>query len=98
MLLRSLIFWLIDPRKLTAGLLLSLVMFSALAVAYSAHLTRDSYRALQRLEKHRDDLEHGYEKLLLEHSAWADYTRLDQRARVELSMVTPAPNNTVVIP
>ena len=98
MLLKSLVLWLIGPRKLLTGFLFSMVTASAIAVAYSAHLTRDNYRELQRLEKGQDDLEHGYEKLLLEHSAWADYSRLDQLARDKLSMVAPSPENTVVLP
>ena len=98
MLLQRFILWVIEPRRILAGIILSLVTASALAVAYSAHLTRDSYRELQRLEKSRDDLDHRYEKLLLERGAWADYSRLDQLARDELSMVPPAPDNTVVLP
>ena len=55
------------------------------------------YRDLQSLEKDFDDLEHEYEKLLLEESAWADYTRLDQLAHSELEMRAPSPDETVVI-
>ena len=98
MLLKNLLLWLIEPRKIMIGLLLLMVMISAIAVAYSSHLTRDSYKELQRLEKGFDDLDHGYEKLLLEHSAWADYSRLDQLAREELYMVAPAPDDIVVLP
>lgn len=98
MLLKSIFLWLIEPRQLLAGLSSSLVIVSALAVAYSAHQTRNMYRELQQIEKGHDDLEHEYEKLLLEQSAWADYSRLDQLARDELAMAAPMPDNTVVLP
>ena len=68
MLLKSMFLWLIETRQLIAGLLSSVVIISALAVAYSGHQTRNMYRELQQLEKDHDDLEHEYEKLLLEHS------------------------------
>jgi len=98
MLLRRVILWVFQPRQLFAGVLSSLVIVSALAVAYSAHETRNMYRDLQQLEKDFDDLEHEYEKLLLEQSAWADYTRLDQLAQDQLAMAAPNPDNTVVLP
>ena len=56
------------------------------------------YRELQQIEKGHDDLEHEYEKLLLEQSAWADYSRLDQLAHDELAMAAPMPDSTVVLP
>ncbi len=98
LLLRSLFFWLTEPRQLFAGLVSSMVIASALAVAYSAHQTRNMYRELQRLEKSHDDLEHGYERLLLEQSAWADYSRLDQLAHEKLAMTAPDPADTVILP
>ena len=98
MLLKSMFLWLIEPRQLISGLLSSLVIVSALAVAYSAHQTRNMYRELQQIEKGHDDLEHEYEKLLLEQSAHTDYGRLDQLAHDDLAMIAPAPDNTVVLP
>ena len=95
--LKQLIAWVVAPKPLLASVLSALVVVSALGVAYSAHMTRNMYRDLQQLEKDHDDLEHEYEKLLLEQSAWADYTRLDQLAKDKLAMAAPAPDNTVVI-
>ncbi len=60
-------------------------------------MTRNMYRDLQTLEKDHDDLEHEFEKLLLEQSAWADYTRLDRLAHDELAMSAPSPSETVVL-
>ena len=98
MLLREVISWLVRPRQITTLLLSAGLVTSALSVAYSAHQTRNMYRDLQQLEKDFDDLEHEYEKLLLEQSAWADYTRLDQLAQDKLAMAAPAPDTTVVLP
>ena len=96
-LLKQLLVWILTPKQLLASVLSVLVVVSALGVAYSAHMTRNMYRDLQHLEKDHDDLEHEYEKLLLEQSAWSDYTRLDQLAQDKLVMTAPAPENTVVI-
>lgn len=93
----SLIRWFFAPASLVAAGLIGLLVMSALGVAYSAHLTRNMYRDLQQLEKDNDDLEHEYEKLLLERSAWADYTRLNEIASNELAMAAPLPDDTVVI-
>lgn len=89
--------WLFSPGPLLASLFLVILVASGLGVAYSAHMTRNMYRDLQALEKDHDDLEHEYERLLLEQSAWADYTRLDQLARDELAMSVPTPEDTVVL-
>jgi len=98
MLPKNVLFWLMKPRQLIAGLLLLLVIFSSIAVTYSGHQTRNMYRELQQLEKEDDDLEHEFERLLLEHSAWAEYGRLDRLAQDELHMSVPVPSNTVVLP
>ena len=55
------------------------------------------YRDLQQLEKDHDDLEHEYEKLLLEHSVWADNTRLNELAREKLQMIAPEIGEMVVL-
>ena len=89
--------WYLQPQPLLGSLLVALFIVSSLGVAYSSHLTRNSYRDIQALEKGFDDLEHEYEKLLLERSAWADYTRLDQLARDKLAMAAPSAVATVVI-
>ena len=97
LLLRGLLQWLGEPRQLLVSVLSSMIIVSALAVAYSAHQTRNMYRELQRLERVNDDLGHEYEKLLLEQSAWADYSRLDKLANEKLSMVAPVPQEMVVL-
>ena len=89
--------WVVSPGPLLGGCLSLLVVVSALGVAWSAHETRNMYRDLQLLEKDHDDLEHEYEKLLLEQSAWADYTRLNELARDKLAMSPPDSEDLVVL-
>ena len=96
-IVKQLLGWLVSLKPLLTSLLCSLFVVSALAVAYSAHQTRNMYRDLQNLEKDHDDLEHEYEKLILEQSAWADYTRLNQIALDKLQMSVPAFSEMVVL-
>ena len=97
LVLRQLINWILDPKVIFAVALTIIAVFSALGVSYSSHQTRNMYRDLQQLEKDQDDLEHEYEKLLLEQSAFADYTRLNELARDELEMVPPTADELVVL-
>ena len=96
-ILRQLLSWLIAPKPLSGVVLCALLVTSAFGVIWSAHQTRNMYRDLQQLEKDHDDLEHEYEKLLLEHSAWADYVRLNEIARKELNMTAPKTKDMVVL-
>ena len=96
-ILQQLIRWFFSPRPIAGSLLCGLLVLSSLGVAYSSHQTRNMYRDLQQLEKDHDDLEHEYEKLLLEHSVWADYTRLNELAREKLQMIAPEIGEMVVL-
>lgn len=96
-IIRLLIAWFFSPKPLVGAVLTSLFVVSAVGVAYSAHETRNMYRDLQQMEKDHDDLEHEYEKLLLEQSAWADYTRLNELAHKELDMQVPETEDMVVL-
>ncbi len=97
MMLRRLLVWFFSPGPLAAALLISVIVVSAIGVAYSSHQTRNMYRDLQQLEKDHDDLDHEYEKLLLERSVWADYTRLNELAKKELEMRAPKTEDRVVL-
>ena len=96
-IVRQLVRWFFSPRPVAGSLLCGLLVVSSLGVAYSSHQTRNMYRDLQHLEKDHDDLEHEYEKLLLEQSAWAGYTRLNQLAQDKLQMTVPETNEMVVL-
>jgi cell division protein FtsL len=49
------------------------------------------------LGQERDNLDSEYEKLLLEQSAWADYSRIDQVSREQLHMLAPTSKSIVVV-
>ncbi len=96
LLIRTLI-WLAGWKQISCGLLLCLVVVSALGVTLAAHQTRQIYSRLQVIGLRSDDLDSEYEKLLLEQSAWADYIRVDQVSRDELLMRPPDMKNMVVV-
>ncbi len=97
LIVQQLMRWFVSTRPIVGSLLCGLLVVSALGVAYSSHQTRNMYRDLQQLEKDHDDLEHEYEKLLLEQSAWADYTRLNELAQNDLEMAAPEVGKMVVL-
>ena len=74
-----------------------LIVITALAVVGASHETRNMYREIQVLQKEQDDLESEYEKLVLEQSAWANNTRVDQIARHDLNMVPPEVGEVIVV-
>ena len=90
-----LVMWLAAWPQLGVCLLVALVVGSSLAVVYSAHETRQMYAQLQSLQNSQDFLE--YERLLLEQSAWADYSRVDQVSRAQLGMASPGSDNLIVV-
>jgi cell division protein FtsL len=96
-IVQQLLRWFFSARPMAGSLLCGLLVVSSLGVAYSSHQTRNMYRDLQQLEKDHDDLEHEYEKLLLELSAWADYTRLNELAQDKLEMTAPEISEMVVL-
>ena len=84
------------PRIATVVLFI-LTILSAFGVVSASHETRNMYRELQVLQKERDDIESEYGQLLLEQSAWANNTRVDQIAREELQMVIPKVEEIIVL-
>lgn len=95
-LLDELSTWLFRGRVLAALLLIAATVGSALSVVYVSHVNRQLYSSLQELQKQQDYLESEYEKLLLEQSAWSDYSRIELLSRGELNMRT-APIADVVL-
>ena len=82
---------------LTALILLSILLVSAVGVIYVVHLNRQLYGELQSLQKNQDFLDHEYEKLLLEQSAWSEYSRVERISHSQLSMRIPAPGEIVMV-
>lgn len=93
----KLVVWLLAWRQLSVVLLIVLAVISSLGVVYTAHETRATYAQLQNLQETRDSLESRYDKLLLEQSAWSDYSRVDQISRNQLKMSSPKLDDIVVV-
>ncbi len=95
--LYKLVSWLLEWNQLSVLAALVLVFVSALGVVYASFETRRSYAEIQELVRDQDNLDSEYEKLLLEQSAWADYSRVDQISREELQMASPSAKDIVVV-
>ena len=96
-LLTELIEWFMELPRIATVVLFVLTILSAFGVVSASHETRNMYRELQVLQKERDDIESEYGQLLLEQSAWANNTRVDQIAREELQMVIPKVEEIIVL-
>ena len=69
--------------------LLWLVLGTALAVSWSVHESRRLTNEAQRLQAEHDRLQTEWGQLLLEHSTWGNYARVERLAREKLSMAQP---------
>ena len=83
------------------GLMLAVLVLanvaSALLIVRDRHEHRQAFVALTRLEKARDTLNIEFGRLQLEQATWAESGRVDQVARVQLGMVLPRTEDTVVL-
>lgn len=77
--------------------LLVLLLLSALAVSWSVHEARRLTSESQALHAEHDRLQTEWGQLLLEHSTWGGYARVEQLARERLRMSQPAAGQRVVI-
>ncbi len=80
-----------------APLLLLLVVASALGVAYSVHEARRLTDRTPQLLSEQAELETRWGQLLLEHSTWGSYARVERLAREELGMKLPQTDERVLI-
>lgn len=80
-----------------APVLLALVVASALSVAYSVHETRRLTDRSQQMQAQQAQLDTRWGQLLLEHSTWGSYARVEGLARQELGMKLPTTNERVLI-
>ncbi|MDF1821603.1 MAG: cell division protein FtsL [Alcanivoracaceae bacterium] len=78
-------------------LLVVLIVMSALAVSWSVHETRRLTSQAQQLQGEHDRLQTEWGQLLLEHSTWGSYARVEQMARQQLGMTLPKPEQTVLV-
>lgn len=78
-------------------LLLLVVMVSAIGVVYARQQNRVLFGELTRLTTQQDELNTEFGRLELEQATWAEPSRIEQVARGQLGMVSPGPNETVVV-
>ena len=86
-----------SPRWLAMAVLLLAVVASAIGVVYLRHLHRQAFVELTRLERARDELQIDYGRLQLEQATWAETGRIEQIARTGLGMVSPTPDDIIVV-
>jgi cell division protein FtsL len=79
------------------GVLMSLVIASAIAVVYSKHQNRKLFVELQGLKTQRDELEIEWGRLQLEQSTWATHGRIERLARERLQMRMPPAESSVLV-
>lgn len=84
-------------RLTVVAALVLLVLGSAMAVITTAHLTREQYARLQRLEREQNQLQTEWGQLLLEESAWSSPARIERLAVERLEMRLPDVNEVEVI-
>ncbi|BAP13459.1 MAG: cell division protein FtsL [Alcanivorax borkumensis] len=77
--------------------LVVMVVMSALGVSYSVHQARRLTDESQRLQQRQTRLETQWSQLLLEHSTWGSYARVERLAREKLGMKLPKTNERVLI-
>ena len=78
-------------------LLVAANVLSAIAVVFARHEHRQSFIALTRLERARDELNIEFGRLQLEQATWAESNRIDQVARTKLGMKFPETSDIVVV-
>lgn len=77
--------------------LLALILLSALAVSWTVHETRRLTSLAQQLQGEHDRLQTEWGQLLLEHSTWGSYTRVERLAREKLNMLSPEGDHKVLV-
>jgi len=86
-----------SARAAGMGLLATAMVASAIGVVWLRHQHRQSFIDLTRLERVRDELNIEYGRLQLEQATWAETGRIEQIAREKLGMVSPTPDDIVVV-
>ncbi len=82
---------------LVHGLLMILVLCSAVGTVVSKHHSRKLFVELQALETARDNLEIEWGRLQLEQGTRATHGRVERLARERLQMRSPTPATTVIV-
>ena len=96
-ILLELIRWMLQRSVLATFAAMVLAVGSALGVIYVTHLNRQLYTQLQDLQIQQDVLASEYEKLLLEQSAWSEYSRVQRLSKSRLAMKTPDVGDVIMV-
>ena len=86
------LFTLVVTVALAAG-----VVLSSLALVSAKHQSRQLFVELERLKSERDRLQIEWGQLQLEQSTWATHARMESLGRGELALVTPPPQEIVLL-
>ena len=84
-------------RALLLALLIVANVVTALLVVRNRHEHRQSFISLTRLEKARDELNIEFGRLQLEQATYAESSRVNQVARMQLEMAFPRTEDVVVV-
>jgi cell division protein FtsL len=79
------------------GLLLLVMLMSAILVSHTVHLTRTAVGELQKFEKQRNALDVEWSQLLLEQSTLGSFIEIENKAKGELKMAVPEVNQVVTV-
>lgn len=71
---------------LVSMVLMALLLVTAMSVIYSAHSSRELFRALEEARHANNEIQLEWRQLLLERSALAAHARVESIARSELNM------------
>lgn len=82
---------------LIPGVLLALVIASAVSVVYCKHESRKLFAQLQQQQSMADELAIEWGRLRLEESSLATHGRIEAKALRQLSMRSPGPETTVIV-
>lgn len=73
------------------------VMMSAVAVIYVRHLNRLAFMAADAQQRHRDELDIEWRRLMLERETWVMEHKLAVEARNRLKMKPPPPAEIITL-
>lgn len=79
----------LGKRGVLVGVLVCLIVLSAVSVIYSSHQSRQLFNSWQKMQKEAYRLDEDWGRLLLEHSTWAAHDRVERLANERLTMVVP---------
>ncbi len=74
-----------------------LVVASAFAVVWSAHLNRQAFDQLQTELMRRNEIQEQWGQLLLQHSTLTAHRRVEKVAREQLDMVAPGKDRIIMV-